>query len=1288
MGFVVRGTFRGAPRPPDTAADPGFLRARLRVSVSRVGAAVELTILGPFEVRVDGKPVDPGGIRQRSLLAILALHLNEVVSTDSLIDQLWGDAPPPTALHTVQVFVSRLRKVLGSAADRLITRGPGYVLELDDDAIDADRCERLFTSARTALGAGEHSRAAGLLRDALALWRGASLADFTYERFAQSAIARLEELRLSCREELIDAELALGRHQQLLPELQAFVREQPLRERPRGQLMLALYRSGRQAEALEEFRTTRQILIEELGVEPSVALRELHEAILRQDPILELPARPEPDGGADPALATGADAMRPLRKMVTVLFCEICDLTEPGDFDPEVLTDVVDRLFAEMRAAVTSHGGMVQSRTQDGISAVFGVPRLHEDDAARAVRAAADIRARMAVISDERGALFQCRAGISTSLALVGAGENTVTGEAVRFAAGIGAAAGPDDIFLSRATLELVRDAVEVEPSQPVALRGKRDPVPVFRLLRVDPFAPGVARRLDVPIVDRTRELRLMREAWDRVVDEAGCHLVTVLGTAGVGKSRLVSELLGDVEHAAYVLQGRCLHYGEGITFWPLIEAFTPIGDAVQPILERLTHGGAATREELFWEVRRLFESLAAERPVVLHVDDLQWAEPMLLDLLEHLVDLSRGAPIEVLCTARPELYDERPTWAGGKLNATTLLLEPLSTADSETLLDLLGNGLDSEARERIVVASEGNPLFLEEMAALARERRSTAVPPTIHALIAARLERLSDDERDLLERGSVEGQVFHQRVVEGLGSEQAGSDLQATLAALIRKDLIRPHQGTIEGEYAFSFRHMLIRDAAYDALPKNRRADLHDRLARWLEETPDELAGRDELVGWHLEQAIHYRQELGRPVDPRLAVDAAEHLLSAGRKARERNDTEAAQKILERALALAPEDQSLRVRIGVELAEQLVEAGELSRADELLSRAESDPDHSDTAVLSRLEWLIRVRPHDAAREIAQTLPGVLRRLADAGDERGVARAHLAARMVHVLESKATPAAERARLAAEHAGRAGDEGLRSRALGMYLTSIMYGRQDAHAIEQELDRIEDVSPGSYLAARIELTRGELARLEGRFELARQLMTRAIDGFQALGMPWYAAHCQQDLAKMELSAGDPSAALVLLRRSDEILSGLGERLRRSSTQALIAQASELLGDREAALAAIELAEQLGAPEDVLNYVVTHQVRARLALAEGRGEAAREWARSAVDYAAQTDYLVFQGGARLELARVEYALGDIDAAVSGASAALELFLLKGDQPGAEQSRTLLEQLAKVGHKTSTRG
>jgi DNA-binding SARP family transcriptional activator len=1153
-------------------------------------------MLGPFEVRIDGgAPVALGGLRQRALLAELALHAGEVVSTDRLIDQLWGAKPPATAVHTVQVFVSRLRRQLGPAADCLLTRGPGYVLEVDAEAIDAARCERLYAAGRAALARGDYARARTVLREALALWRGVPLAEFTYEAFAQAAIARLEELRLSIREELVEAELSLGRHEQLVPELEAFVREQPLRERSRGQLMLALYRCGRQAEALEDFHQARQTLVDELGVEPGPALRELHDAILRHDPALQLPTSASESSGNEADQGSGAftaegEASRPLRKVVTVLFCEVCDSTELADLDPEVLTDIVDRVFTAIYASISAHGGTIQNRTQDGVNAVFGVPHLHEDDAERAVRAAADIQARLGALGHDRAGPVRCRCGISTGVTLVGAGGSRVTGHAVSVAASIGAAAAPGEILLGAETLDLVRDAVQVEALPPVTLRGGTHPVPAFRLVELDPLAPGVARRLDIPIVNRRREMRLLHEAWDRVVDEASCHLFTVLGAAGVGKSRLVSELLGAVADTAWVLQGRCLHYGEGITFWPLIEAFAPIGEVVQPILELLTHGGAATREELFWEVRRLIESLAAERPVILHVDDLQWAEPMLLDLLEHVVDLSRGAAIEVLCTARPELFDDRPTWSGGKVNATTVLLEPLSTSDSEALLDLLGDGLGSDVSERIVDASEGNPLFLEEMAALARERQTIAVPATIQALIAARLERLRPEERDLLERGAIEGQVFHQRVVRALGVEGPESQLQSTLATLIRKELIRPHPATIDGEDAFSFRHMLIRDAAYDALPKNKRAELHERLAHWLDQMPDELAEKDQLLAWHLEQAIRYREELGRPVDPQLAVSAAEHLHAAGRKARERNDAEAAQKLLERGLALAPVGQGLWVQVGLDLAEQLIEAGELTRADELLSRAERDPDYADAAVVSRFEWLIRVRPHDAAQEIGATLPGALRRLARAGDECGIARAHLAMRMMHVLRSKATPAAEQARLAAEHAGRAGDEGLQSRALAMYLTSIMYGRQDARAIEKELDRIENVKPGSYLAACVELTRGEVARLDGCFEVARRLMTRAIDGFQALGMPWYAAHGEQHLARVEFSTGDPGAALGLLRRSDAILSSLGERLRRSTTQAFIAEANELLGKRDAAIAALELAEQLGAPEDVFNYVVT--------------------------------------------------------------------------------------------------
>jgi DNA-binding SARP family transcriptional activator len=251
---------------------------------------VTFGILGPFEVCIDGdRSVALGGRRQRALLAILVLHANEVVSIDSLVDLLWGDRPPATAVHTIRVFVSHLRPLLGSARERLRTRSPGYLLEIGADELDAARCERLYAEARSALLAGQPARARALLREALSLWRGPPLAEFTYEVFAQAAIARLGELRMSCREEMTEAELALGQHADLVAELEALVREEPLRERPRSQLMLALYRCGRQADALDAYRQARRTLVEELGVEPSPTLRELEHAILRHDESLQAP---------------------------------------------------------------------------------------------------------------------------------------------------------------------------------------------------------------------------------------------------------------------------------------------------------------------------------------------------------------------------------------------------------------------------------------------------------------------------------------------------------------------------------------------------------------------------------------------------------------------------------------------------------------------------------------------------------------------------------------------------------------------------------------------------------------------------------------------------------------------------------------------------------------------------------------------------------------------------------------------------------------------------------------
>ena len=429
-------------------------------------------------------------------------------------------------------------------------------------------------------------------------------------------------------------------------------------------------------------------------------------------------------------------------------------------------------------------------------------PARSEDDALRAVRAAAEIRDRLPAVADEVGVALQLRTGVNTGLVLMGEGENLAVGDAVNVAARLEQAAAPGEILLGAETLRLVRDAVEVEPLEPLDLKGKSEPVAAYRLVRVDPVAPGLARHLDAPLVGRRRELHLLEEACERTVTNAAA-ICSRCSAPPAWASRDWWPSCSPAWREATVLRGRCLHYGEGITFWPIIEALSRrrAGDRSSSACG----GGAAIRGAVLGGAPAP-RVARAERPVILHVDDLQWAEPMLLDLLDHIVDLSRGAPILVLCAARPELLEDRPSWGGGKLNATTVLLEPLDPGDSELLLEQLGDGLDPDASARVIAASEGNPLFLEEMVALARERGTVAVPSTIQALLVARLERLAAEERELLERGAVEGEVFHRLAVRALADERLAAEVELRLGGLVRKELIRPHPATLATTRRFAF--------------------------------------------------------------------------------------------------------------------------------------------------------------------------------------------------------------------------------------------------------------------------------------------------------------------------------------------------------------------------------------------------------------------------------------------------------------------------------------------------
>src|SRR6266540_3590447 len=516
-----------------------------------------------------------------------------------------------------------------------------------------------------------------------------------------------------------------------------------------------------------------------------------------------------------------AEAAPERRKTVTVLFCDVSGSTALGErLETEAVREVMLRYFDEMRVVIERHSGTVEKFIGDAIMAVFGVPVAHEDDALRAVRAAAEMLGRL---------------------------------EAVNVAARLEQTAGAGEVLLGELTYRLARQAVTAEPVEPLALKGKENPVPAYRLVGV--AAEGGARdgRAAGALVGRREELAVLGQELAAAAAEDACRLVTVLGEPGVGKSRLSLEFLASVEPEARVLTGRCLSYGEGITYWALgeivreaagigneqaasvargrIEALLPGTDDAEAVTALLVQAlglerGSGATGEIAWAARRLFEALARDRPLVVVIDDLHWAEQALLDLVQQLLELAH-APLLVICLARPEALDIRPGWPG-----SILRLEPLPDADAARLIEELigGAGLQADVRERVLEAAAGVPLFVEELLAILVEdglvrqapdghwvgRGSLAhfaIPPTIDALLAERLDRLEARQRTLLEDGAVEGELFHLGAVLALAAETADRAARL-LDDLVRRELVRPGTPSFVDETAYRFRHILIRDA------------------------------------------------------------------------------------------------------------------------------------------------------------------------------------------------------------------------------------------------------------------------------------------------------------------------------------------------------------------------------------------------------------------------------------------------------------------------------------------
>ena len=1224
---------------------------------------MDFRILGPLEVFEDGRALDLGGAKQRAVLAVLALDANRVVSRARLIEAIWDEEPTETAGKALQGYVSQLRKVLGR--ERLETKAPGYLLRLEPDELDVDRFERLHDGGRP--------------DEALELWRGDPLADFADQRFAQAEIARLHELRLACVELRIERDLAAGRHGELVGELDALAREHPLREHLRAQLMLALYRAGRQAEALDAYQAARAALVDELGIEPGQRLRELHQQILTQDPALDLPVPAAPAWSAEPVPAPVRASIpgHTMRKTVTVLFCDLADSTELGErLDPESLRNLMERWYDAMRGSVERHGGTVEKFIGDAVMAVFGVPKVHEDDALRAVRAAVEMRVELArlneVLVTERRRELHIRVGINTGEVVTGDGSTTlVTGDAVNTAKRLEEAAAPGEILIGAATRRLVQNATELEPTEPVAAKGKRRPVEAWRVLGTIAGAAPFARRLDAALVGRRSELAFLRDELAEVERTRACRLVTVYGAAGIGKSRLAGELVAEVGDRAVVLRARCLPYGDGITFLPLADLVRSAGGdeaikravANEPdgalVAERVfatfdPEGTPISTEETFWAIRRLLESLARERTVAVWIEDVHWAQPTFLDLIEYVAGWSRDAPILLLCLARPDLLEARPRWSGA-----SVALEPLTPSESGALLDALGEEwpLSPEERARVTDAAEGNPLFLEQMVAMLAEGMPTDLPPTIQALLAARLDLLEPFERAVLERAAVVGKEFWRGAVAELSPEHERSDVSGTLLTLVRKELVRSGRSAIVGDDGFRFRHALIRDATYAAIPKAVRADLHELFVPWLERQGAE----DELVGYHLEQVYWYRADLGRR-DVVLAARAGELLGASGARAAARGDSAAALTLLRRALALLPTQHALRLELMRELSMALWLDGDVDAAELALSES---IDAARAAGDTRLEWygrLERAARNAATRGETEALVTTAERavkvFGELGDDLGLARAWRRLGLVAHTERRFADAAEAFERALGHAEASTDEQERARSADALCSALLFGpAQVQEAVERAERIVASAGTNAVLRAHVSTTLAGLLAMRGDFEGARKLYGEAGAVYDEFGLRRYKVGWTEIVASVELLAGDPAAATEALRSGYAVLDAGGFDSLRAHFAAVLALVLASKGDAAGARNFVGICESWSGP---LDLDTTARLRAAQALIVSGPVDAKRLAREAVEAATRTDDLNLQAAMRLVLARLA---GD----PAEAAEARRLFEAKGNVAAA---------------------
>ncbi|HEX9737974.1 MAG TPA: AAA family ATPase, partial [Candidatus Limnocylindria bacterium] len=1001
------------------------------------------------------------------------------------------------------------------------------------------------------------------------------------------------------------------------------------------------------------------------------------------------------------------------------------------------------RSFDRVSAIVESHGGVVEKFIGDAAMAVFGIPRVHEDDALRAVRAAAEIRdALQAVAGVGGGATVAWRTGIATGEVVAGdatAGSRLVTGDAVNVAARLQQTAQPGEILITAETQQLVRDAVEVEGLGEVTVKGRQAPIQAFRLIDVDRSAAGHERRLDSPMVGRERPRRLLDEAFAEARDERLCHLFTILGSAGVGKTRLVNEFVTSLGDSARVVHGRCLSYGEGITYWPISEIVrgvtgigqTPGGDPAADlariaevlgdnadrdrIAARVGEAIGLTRgqpvpDETPWAIRSFMEALAADRPLVVVLEDLQWAQPLLLDLVEHIADWSRDAPILLLVLARQELLELRSAWGGGKRSATIISLEPLNAEETAQLIDnLLGQAhLPETIFDRIRSAAEGNPLFVEELlemliddGALARtngdwtasrDLTSLAVPPTIQALLSARLDGLAGPDRAVLERGSVEGTVFHRDAVAALAPEGLRASVGPSLQTLTRREFVAPDRAELTGREAFRFRHQLIRDAAYQAIAKQSRSELHEGFADWLESSLGErLDEYRPILAYHLEQAARYRRELDAS-DPSLsdlAHRAAVQLAAAGEGALDRGDFNASANLLGRAIALLDpfDPQALPMRLT--LGEALAWAGDTRDTDASLSETLTIAHRlGDERSALRAETL-RLHPRvsmavESMSALEDEASRFHQRLTELGDQEGAARAGLELAKLHFWNGRVQDGLDLAQelLPTAGSGRIGDD-LRGWIVGFAYWGPTPAPEAIELAQRMGSEMRDPRQGANRTAR---QIGSLLAMQGNFDEARTKFEEQLALYEEIGSPQLLGSLLSHHAgPAELVAGDAARAAEMSRSGFDLLTAGGDRGFASTSAVNVARAMLELGRDAEAEEWSRRGQEMTTEDDFATQGPARGILALVAARRGELEAAERLAREAAVAMDATDMLTQVAEAHSDLADVLELAGKSEDARLEFQRALEVYERKGHLVGVGKMRARLAEHAASEAGTS---